>query len=972
MEYLHKNHLLNTLVHIAHLDNPSGIRGQVVKTFASLIDLLDDKFLVHSGVHGPVVRLLRTCVGNEDTSVGSADQSYHEDLVDLMYIICSKIRGYPDLLMIFFHDKNWLRSPQKNSPRIEASRPGPGHRPSASVTSVASISSTDGRELVPPSHAELPPVVNQQEQQPGSDDPEYEFLLFTFLVGFVHREGRTGDFARTGLLFIMDLATNQNLADFILESDFTNIMAAGLGALYSQLPRKLLVKASTAESDEANGALLGIIDDDADYVEDLEAIRSGGLELSSSPEFRAQLDSFFKLFEFWQDVLQRCPNQEICDTLLLDIKSLFLENILYPSILECSDTDGSAVAVISYLDTILQTIEHEGLVNVVVGYLMDIEPEQPEEPVINEIPPTPMTPSSRAHKRRSMALRQVSSSMDSKPTNYFTALGRFTLQDLIFSRLKSDSEATMIATLKLLHTLISKHCRFFLRLVKIEIDHNATCFANPASSLLNAMPFMEEKEGHGHGHDMLSPSKHFTTIGHHQQELDFFFTLVTTIDPTAFGGVRARDFSTGFEHYLRDAENLLESDTCYQTGLTLEYLAEEERLSALTGGNVEQPSEQPGEIKVDPLNGHATKAKATPGSQAARMTDLAKKTVPRHRIMASDPLMKILQDLLSNFFAHSTELNLSLTGVISALAVCPYRSLEDWLVRSNDGESVGPTPIKEAGLFNLSTLTEESDEEDMEAKEASFLAAVGPSTPPYPKAKASSSSTIFEIIRNLASTIARYRSDIEDFDAHLEERRQGLLFVENLSDALEAMNNEVINPRKPDDSIAKPPTVPQNTPAVSALRSPPPTDTPTRVIPAWIKTPTNAGTPASPFSVHLTRTKAIKVRPLTFSPSKEDDSPSRTLSDSASAEDDDVFAPKSSKRLSVTTDSASLSSRGTGRTMTGTQAADAATAAALNQDEVSLSTVLNNVVILEEAVKELVALVQVRRSLGVDEVRFMV
>jgi hypothetical protein len=39
--------------------------------------------------------------------------------------------------------------------------------------------------------------------------------------------------------------------------------------------------------------------------------------------------------------------------------------------------------------------------------------------------------------------------------------------------------------------------------------------------------------------------------------------------------------------------------------------------------------------------------------------------------------------------------------------------------------------------------------------------------------------------------------------------------------------------------------------------------------------------------------------------------------------------------------------------------------------EITLSMLLNNVVILEESIKELVALMQVRRSLGIDEISYV-
>lgn len=54
----------------------------------------------------------------------------------------------------------------------------------------------------------------------------------------MHHEGRVGDFARTGLLYIIEAAyTSGDLEKWIVESDLATLMASGLGALYSQLSR---------------------------------------------------------------------------------------------------------------------------------------------------------------------------------------------------------------------------------------------------------------------------------------------------------------------------------------------------------------------------------------------------------------------------------------------------------------------------------------------------------------------------------------------------------------------------------------------------------------------------------------------------------------------------------------------------------------------------------------------------------------
>lgn len=396
MEYFLKHGLLHYLVNVSEkMDYPQGIRRESIRTIASMVDILDDKFLVQSVVHTPTIKLLKFCVLDERQS-----ELDHEYLVDLMYKICSKIHGVPGLLDIFFHK---LTTPQKMT---------------ASITSSYKID---------------PP-------------PEYEFLLFTYLLRFVHQD----DFARTGLLFLIEMATDK-LGDFILTSDFATIVAASLDALYSQLPRKLIIKDEHEINSTPASYLLG---------QDLDArafpTDEYGIEHSSSKQFKEQLDSFLKLLEFCQDVLLRCPNDAISERLLKCIRLTFLKNVLYPSILECSDVDGSSVAVISYLDLILQTVHQQDLATVILGFLMDRSDEEDEELIIANLG---MSSSTKSRTYR------VERDTQSNNTPYVTEVERYTLKELIFSQLKSSSQPTVIATLKLLKTLIVKHCRFADRLL---------------------------------------------------------------------------------------------------------------------------------------------------------------------------------------------------------------------------------------------------------------------------------------------------------------------------------------------------------------------------------------------------------------------------------------------------------------------------------------------------------------------------
>ena len=56
--------VLGTLVRLSEPDRPSGIQAEVLRTVQNMVVLLDEQFLVHSAVHRAVLRLLRTCVGD--------------------------------------------------------------------------------------------------------------------------------------------------------------------------------------------------------------------------------------------------------------------------------------------------------------------------------------------------------------------------------------------------------------------------------------------------------------------------------------------------------------------------------------------------------------------------------------------------------------------------------------------------------------------------------------------------------------------------------------------------------------------------------------------------------------------------------------------------------------------------------------------------------------------------------------------
>lgn len=145
-----------------------------------------------------------------------------------------------------------------------------------------------------------------------------DFPLFYILMDYIHHEGKVGDFARTGLLYIIEAASRSALLEqWIVESDLSTLMATGLGALYSQLSRKLVIDHPTQN--------LPPILAFSDYQHP-----TSNFEIVSScaPEFQSHLETFLSHLLFWQDVLNHCKSVEVKSTLLEHFQVIFLQQLL--------------------------------------------------------------------------------------------------------------------------------------------------------------------------------------------------------------------------------------------------------------------------------------------------------------------------------------------------------------------------------------------------------------------------------------------------------------------------------------------------------------------------------------------------------------------------------------------------------------------------------------------------------------------
>lgn len=128
---------------------------------------------------------------------GSAGEDGEARLVELLFGVANNIRLRPEILPAWFFPKG------EQAQAVQTSEP----------------TTEFGREFA------------------GATRKD-DFPLFYLLVDYVHHEGRSGDFARTGLLYIIETASrSRDLEKWLIESDLATLMATGLGALYSQLSR---------------------------------------------------------------------------------------------------------------------------------------------------------------------------------------------------------------------------------------------------------------------------------------------------------------------------------------------------------------------------------------------------------------------------------------------------------------------------------------------------------------------------------------------------------------------------------------------------------------------------------------------------------------------------------------------------------------------------------------------------------------
>ena len=309
------------------------------------------------------------------------------------------------------------------------------------------------------------------------------------------------------------------------------------------------------------------------------------------------------------------------------------------------------------------------------------------------LPDTTTTPSgprasiSAARKRKSMDLATM---MAGHVENSSTP-ALFNLVDLIQGSLRSQSQQTISVTLQLVSVILRRHHRYAV------------------TTLLWTSQVL---------HD--GPER---TVGAHERQVEFLLSLA--------GDVGSDDnLDEVYENHVKDSMNVLESHQC-----SIDLIA---------------PKSAAGTAKL-------------PGAQAT--IPGAPRDLRPHTLRTEDPMFKTFLGILGTFFTNSVETNLSLTGAIVDLATCGFMRIDGWL------------------LPDLSKYVyEDDDEEDVEdryfdsvgdpieVQEKAQIRALKKARRP-PKWIESQTPPILQQLKILVDQVSTYRTEIPRFDGILQQRR---------------------------------------------------------------------------------------------------------------------------------------------------------------------------------------------------------
>ncbi|KAK1064730.1 hypothetical protein LTR74_008445 [Friedmanniomyces endolithicus] len=559
LQYAATSQIFTVLGRAATVSQYEPLVHSVVIFFAALVESEEEGFLSNASFAKSLMRLVTRVADNGNVLLSVDTET---SILELLFSISAKIRLQPENLPVWFR---------------------------------------------PIARPELDDVFVKEKKSFVGTTQKADFPLCYLLVDRVHHEGRIGDFARTGLLYIFEaMGRSLDLEEWVVSSDLPTLMASGLGALYSQLSREL----SILHPNSTLPAVLAMSDYSTTH-------QRATAESAFSDRHQTHMATFLSYLAFWQDVLDHCGSADVKQTLLDHFQILFLQQLLYPSLLQSSDTDaGSSVAVLTYMTSILDVLEHADLINMILTYLLAV----PESiPVALSTPATPVRPSmpprspTATKKRQSLMLMTAPKDPDQA---FEPAL--FNLTDLILNSVRSRGAQTAFSALRLVSTMVQRQRKYtFGTLLKVRLSKSQS--SRQRTRLMPGESLVVDTEIAGAAQDAAEGLTR--TVGAQDLEVESYRQLAAALHRGTF------------------------PEEVYAT------LCDDVRYCI------------EGQMQFKQSNGD----------------DVEQTDINMHTLSPRDPLVRSLTDLLRTFFTNSVDVNLALTQATISISSCVELKLDAWL-----------------------------------------------------------------------------------------------------------------------------------------------------------------------------------------------------------------------------------------------------------------------------------------------------
>lgn len=208
-------------------------------------------------------------------------------------------------------------------------------------------------------------------------------------------------------------------------------------------------------------------------------------------------------------------------------------------------------------------------------------------------------------------------------------------------------------------------------------------------------------------------------IGGHEMELDYLLSLASSI-----GG--ENNFDQAYEDHVKDCMTALESHPC-SLGL------------------------------ITPQSAGLTSK--FPGAQAS--IPGAPRDLRLHTLSPEDPMLKTLLTILATFFTNAVETNLSLTATIVDLATCGYMRIDGWLL---------PDPSKyDYDAADLLPLIDDADLMETQDLKQLMDSKRARTSPLRTEAQ---TTAVFAQLRKLVDQVLAYKTEVSRFEELLQQRRE--------------------------------------------------------------------------------------------------------------------------------------------------------------------------------------------------------